>query len=455
MNTTDFIHDLAFDDLPAEVVGRAKLLFLDLVGVAVAGLSTDLSRIARAHAVRHMAAGEGGARLLFDGRRASPAGAAFAGASTIDSYDAHDGHALTKGHAGVAILPALLAIADERGGIAGRESLTSLVLGYEIATRAGIALHASVADYHTSGAWNALGCAAVAARLMGLDRDRTRHALGIAEYHGPRSQMMRVIAHPTMLKDGSGWGAFAGVSASYLAADGFTGAPAISVDAPEQAGLWGDLGTRWRIMEQYVKPHPVCRWAQPAIEAGLDLLREHCVAQAAIETVEVGTFAHAVALGTERPSSTEAAQYALGFPLAAALVRGRIGAAELSADGLADPHIAAMLGRITLREDAALSGRFPAERLAIVTVKLRDGRVLTSPVTAPRGNPDDFLSQDEIRAKFHELCGGLAMGRAARIEAAIEGLDRAVQPSRLMDLLLSPADTLEGRSTTVRASRVA
>ena len=111
--------------------------------------------------------------ILFDGRRASPAGAAFAGASTIDAFDAHDGHALTKGHAGVAVLPALLAVADAvGGGRCGREFLAALVLGYEVAIRAGIALHATRADYHTSGAWNALGCAAVAARLLGLDRER-------------------------------------------------------------------------------------------------------------------------------------------------------------------------------------------------------------------------------------------------------------------------------------------
>ena len=84
--------------------------------------------------------------------------------------------------------------------------MTRLVIGYEIATRAGLALHASVSDYHTSGAWNALAAAAIGARALKLDADWTRHALGIAEYNGPRSQMMRCIDHPTMVKDGSGWG---------------------------------------------------------------------------------------------------------------------------------------------------------------------------------------------------------------------------------------------------------
>jgi 2-methylcitrate dehydratase PrpD len=207
----DFIHGLSFAQLPPDVVHQARRCLLDLVGVAISGRQTALSRIAHDFAVDHLGAGRKSARLLFDGRRVSAAGAAFAGATTIDSFDAHDGHALTKGHAGVAIMPALLAVADaegllEDGALDGEALLTGLVLGYEIATRAGIALHASASDYHTSGAWNSLGCAAVAARLLGLDGERTRHALGIAEYYGPRSQMMRCIDHPTMVKDGSGWG---------------------------------------------------------------------------------------------------------------------------------------------------------------------------------------------------------------------------------------------------------
>jgi 2-methylcitrate dehydratase PrpD len=192
--------------------------------------------------------------MLFDGRRAGLAGAAFAGAATIDALDAHDGHVLTKGHAGVAILPALLAFLEGRDCGSG-ELLTCLELGYEIATRAGIALHASVADYHCSGAWNALGVAAVGGRILALDDARLAHAFGIAEYWGPRGQILRVCESPSMLKDGSSWGAHAGVMAALLAADGFTGAPAITVERVPD--VWHDLGTRWRIREQYFKAYPV------------------------------------------------------------------------------------------------------------------------------------------------------------------------------------------------------
>src|SRR5690606_11554666 len=127
---------------------------------------------------------------------------------------------------------------------------------------------------HTSGAWGAVAVAGVGSRVLGLDPVRTREALGIAEYYSPRSQMMRVIDHPTMVKDGSGWGAMVGAVAALLAREGFTGAPAVTVEDEAVAGYWDDLGTRWRMLEQYFKPYPVCRWAQPAMEAAAQLRRD-------------------------------------------------------------------------------------------------------------------------------------------------------------------------------------
>jgi 2-methylcitrate dehydratase PrpD len=438
-----FIHDLGFDDLPRPVVAQAKRCVLDLVGVAASGLETDLSRIVRDHAVRHMGTGTGGARILLDGRRASPAGAAFAGASTIDAFDAHDGHPLTKGHAGVAVLPALLAVADAEGGGDGRDLLAALVLGYEVAIRAGIALHASVPDYHTSGAWNALGCAAVSARLLGLSADATRHALGIAEYHGPRSQMMRCIDHPTMVKDGSGWGALAGVSAAYLAADGFTGAPAITIEAGGAAEPWSDLGRRWRILELYFKPQPVCRWAQPAIEAALALTAPALTGGARLDperirSVAIETFDAAARLGTRPPATTEEAQYGLGFPLAAALVRGHLGPGDIAGEGLRDKSVLRLLERITVAERPEFTRRFPAERIASVRIALDDGRVLESAPTAARGDADAPLGDDELRAKFELLAGAAPPSRRAAIASAVEALERGARlESDLLPLLLA------------------
>jgi 2-methylcitrate dehydratase PrpD len=437
-----FLSRTRYDSLPPDVRRMAERCLIDLAGTAAAGLATPLSRMIRTHAVRAFNAGEGAprARLLLDGRTASPLGAAMAGGMTIDSFDAHDGHVLTKGHAGVAILPALLALTDAADKpISGPDFLTALVIGYEVAIRAGIAQHATCPDYHTSGAWNALGVVAVAARLWELDEERTRQALGIAEYHGPRSQMMRCIDFPTMVKDGSGWGAMCGLSAAYLAADGFTGAPALVIEGEAAEALWADLGQRWRILELYFKPYPVCRWAQPAVEAALVVRRTHNVDPAMIETIDIETFHEAVRLDQHRPASTEEAQYSLPFPVAAAVVRGQLAPTDVSGEALVDPAILAMSDRIRLQEVPDLNARFPAERFARVRFHLKGGKILASDTTPARGDAERPLSDSEILAKFHELADQpLGVEAARRLRETVAALSRQGDARALLEALLTP-----------------
>jgi 2-methylcitrate dehydratase PrpD len=442
-----FARELEFDALPEDVVRIALRCLLDLVGVAAAGARTPAAAIVNAYASTQMCGRDHEARMLFDGRRAGLAGAAFAGASTIDAIDAHDGHVLTKGHAGVALLPALLAYIDGGAGagksIDGREFIVSLVLGYELATRAGIALHATTSDYHCSGAWNALGCAALGGRMMDFDERRMRDALGIAEYLGPRGQILRVCAQPTMVKDGSAWGAHAGVTAALLAREGFTGAPALTVEADEVKPLWSDLGQRWRIREQYLKAYPVCRWAQPAVEAALSLKRAHRFEVEDIVTIVIESFREAIDLGSQcrAPATTDEAQYSLPFPVAAALVFGTVGAAEIGAPGLGDPRIARLLARFSLREDEEFSRRFPAQRWARVRIGLADGRSLVSEPAQARGGPEHPLSSEEIGTKYREFAEPvLGSRRSSRIAALAASLpvDPAALPA-LIDELLSAA----------------
>jgi 2-methylcitrate dehydratase PrpD len=441
-----FVSGLAYDDLPGNAIASAQRSLLDLIGIAAAGSRTRSAAIASAYASTQLRGGDRSARIVFDGRRAGIAGAAFAGATIIDSLDGHDGHVLTKGHAGVAVLPALLALIDSArpgevaAAIDGREFLTCLVLGYEIATRAGIALHATVSDYHCSGAWNALGCAAVAARLFQFDAARTRHALGVAEYFGPRGQILRATESPSMVKDGSGWGAHAGITAALLAREGFTGAPALTVERGDAASFWGDLGTRWRIGEQYFKAYPVCRWAQPAIEAVLQLQRAHGFVAEEVATLVIESFAEAVALGSRcaHPRTSDEAQYSLAFPVAAAVVFGRVGAEEVDARGLGDARVARLLGAITAVEDVEFSRRFPAERWARVRIGLRDGRALVSQPAQARGGAENPLSDTELRAKYRALAEPvLGRIRALRIERAAEALvvDETAFPALIEELL--------------------
>jgi len=450
MKLFEFIHHTRHDQLPPHVLAQARRCVLDLLGVAAGGTQTQLSGIIRQHAADHFGSGGQGARMLFDGRRVSSVGAALAGGMTIDSLDAHDGHVLTKGHVGVAVLPAILAFADALQSIDalqsmdGREFLTQIVVGYEIATRAGIALHATACDYHTSGAWNTIACAALGARNLRLGPQKTREAMGIAEYHGPRSQMMRCIDHPTMVKDGSGWGAMAGVSAAYLAADGFTGAPALTLEADEVAPIWADLGERWLILDQYFKPYPVCRWAQPAVEAALSLARAHHLKSTTIQSVQVWSFHEACRLATRLPTTTEQAQYSLPYSVASALRHGILGAIEVSDAALADAETQRLSNTMVLQEHSPYNNRFPAERWAHVRVTLLDGTTLDSEPAIARGNPENALPDDEINEKFLALSKPVVGAlRAGQISATLFQVDQAGSGfEEFLNLALEPVSAI-------------
>jgi 2-methylcitrate dehydratase PrpD len=439
MDVISFIHETQWHDLPEDVRQQSRRCLLDTLGAGISGSRTRLSQII--HNFAASAFGGRGAYLWLDGREVSPSGAALANGMTIDSLDIHDGHPLAKGHAGAAIVPSVLATIPLKNSmkVSGAEMLTAMVIGYEVSLRAGIALHATACDYHTSGAWNALGSAAVAARRLELNRDKTRHALGIAEYHGPRSQMMRCIDHPTMLKDGSGWGAMAGISAAYLAKESFTGAPALTVEAEEVKGFWDDLGLNWRITGQYFKPHAVCRWAQPAIEAALMLQQAHRLFPDNINRIQVHTFHEAVRLNSRHPQSTEQAQYSLAFPLAAALVHGHLGASELSEPGVSDSKILQLSDRIGLIEDKPFSSRFPAHRFARVIIETKDNNRYDSGEVEARWGADKPPSDQELLEKFRWLAQEvLPDDRAAELENLIWQCPDLPDASSLLDLILPP-----------------
>lgn len=432
MDFYDFLSGLTWAGLPPQVRHQAKRCLLDTLGVGAAGAGTRASGIVRDHTTETFG---GTLPMLFDGRGASAAGVALAAGMTIDSLDGHDGFNPSKGHIGCPVVSALLPVAL-RAGASGEDFLTAMVAGYEFGARTAIVQHATVPDYHTSGSWGAVAGAAVCARVMGLDRDATRHALGIAEYHGPRSQMMRCIDHPTMIKDGSGWGAMCAVQAADMAQRGFTGAPAITVeDAPD---TWRDLGTHWYILEQYFKPYPVCRWAQAPVEGVLALRRNHGLTSADVARIEVETFHESVRLATRRPDSTDAAQYSTSFPCAVALVRGGITAADIGDDALDDPEILRLSDNMIMREDDEANRVFPGRRLARVTLELTNGRRLTGDWVTPRWDAVAPPTDAELRSKYDGLAGdALGPVRAAQVADVVATLE--TRPlSDLMDQLAAP-----------------
>ncbi len=422
-----FARTINVADLPEEVTRTAKLLMLDLIGVVAAGSKLEAGRIARNHAVNHWASAPGtaSARLLFDGRPTSLPGFGYAIGTQLDNLDAHDGWQPSKGHAGAAIFPALCAFAEAETKVSGQEALAGMVLGYEVSYRGASALHATVADYHTSGAWNALGCAAIGARLRKLDDSQFRSALGIAEFHGPRSQMMREIANPSMLHDGTGWGAPTGIHAVLVAEDGFHASPAATIEFNDSAFAWKDLGENWLTVQQYIKPYPVCRWAHAPIDAALNLKRAYSLTPDMIEAVKVETFAFSAELSGDVPRSSSVAQYSLAWPVAAALARGRVGVDEVIETSFSDPEIIALVNLTEAVVDPEFESGYPGRRLANVIITLKDGRVVESGTTEASGGPVPQPTEDEVIGKFRAFASSvLAEKRVTQIESAVLSLDR-------------------------------
>ena len=430
-----FALDTTASDIPAATRARAAQLLLDTIGVCIAASDLDAGRIARETAVRIYGASspEMESTLLFDGRKASIPGAAFAAASQIDNLDAHDGFNPVKGHIGVAIVPALAVVAEHIPDLKGSDALAALVIGYEVAGRAGLALHATVSDYHTSGAWNALGVAAMAARLRGASHGTLRQALGIAEYHGPRSQMMREIANPTMLHDGSGMGAFIGLSSLMMAELGFIGAPAITVEAEEVRDFWADLGDVWHTDVQYIKPYPICRWAHAAIDAARELCSKHQISANDITHIRIASFHNAVQLFPSMPGTTSQAQYSLPFAVAKMIANSRVGVEDITGDALNDPVVAELVARTEMVTAPEHEARFPAGRSADLTLTLTSGETFASGFVEARGGPERPYSEADIVDKFMDFAAPVVGN--ARAWAIRDAILRLSEPnSRFSEL---------------------
>lgn len=436
-----FAADLTFADLPEPLLVILRRSFLDTMGVAAVASTTDMAQIAvRGARATFGVGGAGAARVLMDGTALSPAGAAMAGGFTVDAVDAHDTTSPCKGHVGSAVFPALMAMADVTpAGLTGAEFATDLAVAYEISSRAGLAQHATCSDYHTSGAWTAVGVATAAARMLGCDAEHIRQAAGIGEYHGPRSQMMRCIDHPTMVRDGVGWGAPSGIVAAYLAQEGFTGAPALTCEeAPE---FWDDLGTAWRTVEDTsYKAYPCCRWAHPSIDSVAHLMNKHALSHQEIASVDIATFHNATRLAGHRPATPDEFAYGIAFPVATMIVRGQIGVPELAASTLKDPDIQRVSDTVRLIDDPHFTKISQGKRWAQVTIHTKDGRSLQDVPRTPKGDNDLPLTDAEISEKFHLFADPvLGEKRAGEIEALSTDFDRLsnTEFKRLLDLCLS------------------
>src|SRR5262249_6822119 len=158
-------------------------------------------------------------------------------------------------------------------------------------------------------------------------------------------------------------------------------------------------------------------------DAALQLRTEHRLESADIAAIELSAFHEATRLYRDIPDTTAVAQYAIAFPVAAALVHGRLGVAEITGDGLADAEARRMVAATTIRESPESSARFPTGRWGAVVLVLRDGRRLASGPRDARGGPENPLREDEIIAKFHDYAApAIGTARARSLADAVRRL---------------------------------
>ena len=390
-----YISTATIDEVEDKTLRALKRALTDIIACTVAGTETEAATISTKIARSQW--GGGNSSIFLSKEKLTPTGAAFVNATMANALDLDDGHRLTKGHPGAVVFPAVLAVAEDLN-VNGKDFLNSLLVGYEIAIRAGISAHDERQDYHCTGSWGAIGAAAGVSRLMKLTNNKVEHALGIAEFYGTYSPMMRCIEYPTMVKDSINWGCMTGTSSAYLAKEGYTGIPS-SLSEHTSTKLIDQLGKHNRINEMYYKPYACCRWAQPAIECMKSIHDQLPLDTSEIETITIHTFREASLLSKSYPKNTEEAQYNLFFPLAAYLIYGEVGPKQVLHQ-LDDQIIKGIMDKMTVQTLPEFDEAFPQKAYSRVDITRTNGETLLSPVMQARGDYDYPLREDEMTKKF-------------------------------------------------------
>ncbi len=442
-----------WEDLPAEVQAKARMCFADGLGATIAGTLTRVSRISAEYAHLSWGGDEATALVHEPGRglaglRVSAAGAAFANGNATNGLDLDDSARYAYGHAGAQIFPTALAVGEALDR-SGAEVLAAIVVGYEVAHRIGRCWHASRDVYQACGSWGSVACAAVAANLMRLDVDQCGHALGIAEYHAGNLPMMRDARQPGMVKHGIGWAAMSGVAAAGLAARGYTGIPSL-LAFPEYQGWACDIGENYLMVEGVAwKParYACCGWAHAGVEGARRLVADHDIALDDIGGIVVEGSSGTNGLFKGLPSTTEEAQFSQSWPLAAMLVDGEIGPAQILEERLTDERIRSLAAKVTVRESPEMErltklfeqgdpeGRFAS----VVTIRLRDGREFSSGIVdGGLRFPQPGWDEARMDEKFRWMAGfGLNETRVDALSDTVWRFDRTGSARRLITLLTS------------------
>lgn len=396
--------------IPREVMARAVRVLADDLSAIVGAREEPEVRIFHEKTLSRVLHEEA---TLFRGgrRRADRIQAAVANAVAADWLELDEGYRVTPCHAGLYVIPALLAEAEARN-LRFEELLRVLVLGYELVTRVARAWTPRAATMQSHGRYAAIGAAAASALSQKKAPQRIIDAIGAACTligPAPRNHLAQGILVRNVWPAAGAW---SGMMAVEWADCGIAGAPGAFYDVystvlggeAQPPRLTERLGESWAILDGYTKIYACCQHLHSAVEAALDLRRGLLEKAGLQDIASVSVEMHALALPlvNPRPQTTLAAKFSMSHAMAAALVMGSGGADAFAAATLADPRLARLRERVSVRPWEPMLAA-PNDRPARVIVELSSGHRLEAECLSARGGPDRPLPPETVLEKMSAL----------------------------------------------------
>src|SRR5881296_306747 len=449
----DYACALNFEDLSPEVVREVKRRVIDSLGCALGAWDEEPCAIAR-KVVSEFSA-KHGSTVIGTNHKAPSDWAAFANACCIRYFDYNDTY-LSKEPAHPSDNIAAALAAAESVGASGSELITAIALAYEIQCRLSDAasIRARGWDHVTYGAFStALACA----KLMNLDRKKTRHAVNIAGVAGAAMRQARVgelshwkgVAFATAARHG--------VYSALLARAGMTGPGPIfegQMGFEKQLGVsLGNVAEKFAvpfakngedtasmILRTSIKFWPAEYHSQSAIEAAL-FLQNQIGEGVEVKSMTIESHDASVdIIGSEpekwKPETRETADHSLPYITAIALIDGEVTDKQFQPSRFADPEIWKFLENVKVTRNAELSSLYPGAVANIVHVDLADGRRLTKRADYPLGHANNRLKDSAVEGKFLALVEHIiGETRAKNIIELVWKLDEAKNVDELMQAL--------------------
>ena len=434
-----FTAETGWDDIPPAVQQHAKLVFLDMLGVILAGAERPEVRALRD---RLRATSGSGATVYGRGWPSADARtAALLNGIAGRSIELCEGLRLVSGQAAAQVLPGVLAVSEALGR-SGKDMMAAFVLGYDVAAR----LCSAFTPWplaHQNGQACMLAAVGAGAKLHGLDPAGIARAIGIGATLVLTPSYTSVVAGATALNVAGGMSSFAAALAPELALAGFEA----QRDAVEESlanlvgrgfcadNLLDELGSTWHITLNYFRLYACCNPIHPALDALAEVLKDLQPSPAEIDQIDIETYRFASVMRNPEPPNYFASKYSLPHAAAAMVATGRADHDSLGDAALQDPIIAGLRHRVQITEDPAMSALTPRLRPARVTVTLTDGRHTTRAVDSHRGDFSQPFPEAEIRTKFRRLAGEvLTPEGVSAVEASVDSCEQWNSVSELITL---------------------